>query len=55
LRIEMPVSAATAARASVPEQAPRSHSYLAYAAGAVLISGYAVLCYYANALLAGLP
>jgi hypothetical protein len=55
LRIELPVEAAAAARAVDLESSPRSHTYLAYATGAVLVCGYVALCYYANALLAGLP
>jgi hypothetical protein len=55
LRIELPVETAAAARAAASESSPRSHTYLACATGAVIVCGYVVLCYYANALLAGLP
>jgi hypothetical protein len=55
LRIEMPVEATTAARAAAAAETPRIYSYVAYATGAVLVGGYITLCYYANALLSGLP
>jgi hypothetical protein len=52
-RIDMPIEAALAARAAARAQSPRSH--WSYATGAALVAGYLVLCYYVNALLAGLP
>lgn len=54
-RVEMPLEATMAARAAAAAETPRIHSYLAYATGAVLVGGYITLCYYANALLSGLP
>jgi hypothetical protein len=55
LRIAMPADTAAAARAAASAPTPPQHTYLAYATGAVLIGGYVALCYYANALLAGVP
>jgi hypothetical protein len=55
LRIAMPTDTAAAARAAASAPTPPLHTYLAYATGAVLIGGYVALCYYANALLAGVP
>jgi hypothetical protein len=54
-RVEMPVEATIAARAAAAAETPRIYSYVAYATGAVLVGGYITLCYYANALLSGLP
>jgi hypothetical protein len=55
LRIAMPADAAAAARAAASAPTPPLHNYLAYATGAVIVGGYVALCYYANALLAGVP
>jgi hypothetical protein len=55
LRVEIPVEATVAARAAAAAEAPRLHSYLAYATGVVVVGGYITLCYYANALLSGVP
>lgn len=55
LRIELPVEAAAAARAATNAPASRSQTYRACVAGALLVGAYIVLCYYANAILAGLP
>lgn len=55
LRIEIPSRAVTDARAAASAQSPRLHTYVAFATGAVIVGGYVLLCYYANALLAGLP
>jgi hypothetical protein len=55
LRVEIPVEATVAARAAAAAETPRLHSYLAYATGVVVVGGYITLCYYANALLSGVP
>jgi hypothetical protein len=55
LRIAMPADTAAAARAAASAPTPPQHTYLAYATGVVIIGGYVALCYYANALLSGLP
>jgi len=53
-RIEMPLEASAAARAVVVEPV-RSKGYVPVALGAFIVGAYVVLCYYANALLSGLP
>jgi hypothetical protein len=55
LRIAMPADTVAAARAAASAPPPQQHTYLAYATGVVIIGGYVALCYYANALLSGLP
>jgi hypothetical protein len=55
LRIAMPADTVAAALAAASAPTPPQHTYLAYATGVVIIGGYVALCYYANALLSGLP
>jgi len=52
--ISIPAEASAAARAAAASS-PRVSGYLAYVVAGTLVGFYALLCYYANALLAGLP
>lgn len=54
VRIEMPVEASEAARAAeAASSAPKP--YMPYLVGGAILGFYILLCYYGNALLAGLP
>lgn len=53
-RVELPSELGAAARA-VSIDPPRAKRYVPMAIGAVIVGAYVVLCYYANALLAGMP